>query len=129
MAHPARIVAATLLVAALAVPASLHASGSSNLMPVARSENGMTLRLDSLSFDWLLRLVNQVWPKNGPGLDPTGGNGSGTDNGPGLDPSGRAPLRRHAATKASGNSDTDNGPGLDPSGRAHSRFPQGRNPR
>ena len=123
MAHPARSLAAALLVAALVVPASLHASGLSSLSPAARPDDGATLRINSWSLDWLFRFVNQVWPKNGPGLDPTGGTGSGTDNGPGLDPTGRAPVRRHATAKDSA---PDTGPGLDPSGRAHSRFSSGR---
>jgi len=122
MAHPARILAAALLVTALAVPASLHASALPSLSPDARPGAGMSLRIDSWSLDWLFRLVNQAWPKNGPGLDPTG-TGSGTDNGPGLDPTGRAPVRRHAAAK---DSSPDAGGGLDPSGRAHSRFSSGR---
>ena len=116
MAHPARILAAALLVAALAVPASLHASGLSTLRPAARLDYAASFSANSWSFDWLFRLVNQVWPKTGPGLDPSGG--STIDTGPGLDPSGRAPVRRHAGAKDSA---PDTGPGLDPSGRAHSR--------
>jgi len=117
MAHPARILAAALLVAALAVPASLHASGLSSQSPDAQTGAGVTVRIDSWSLDWLFRLVNLVSPKTGPGLDPSGG--TGIDTGPGLDPSGRAPVRRHAAAK---DSSPDAGGGLDPNGRAHSRL-------
>jgi hypothetical protein len=96
MAHPARILAAALLMAALAVPASLHASGSAGPRPAARPDAGVSFHSNSWSLDWFFRFVNQVLPQTGPGLDPTGG-GKGTDTGPGLDPSGRASMRPHAA--------------------------------
>jgi hypothetical protein len=114
MAH-ARVLAAALLVAALAVPASLQASGLAGPRPVARFDAGSSSIAGSWSFDWLFRIVNQLWPKNGGGLDPTGGTGSGIDNGGVLDPTGRASRRMRPSA-----SSPDNGGVLDPSGRANS---------
>jgi hypothetical protein len=114
MAHPARFLAAALLLAALAVPASLQASGLSSLSPAARPDGGGTLRIDSWSFDWLFRFLNPT----GRAAVRTRATDSSPDEGGGLDPNGRAPLRRHAAAK---DSYIDEGGGLDPSGRAHSR--------
>jgi hypothetical protein len=88
MAHPARSLAAALLVAALAVPASLHASGLPSSRPSARTDAGASFAAGSGSFDWFFRLINQVWSKTGPGLaSPSNNTG---DNGGGLDPSGHA---------------------------------------
>src|SRR5260370_24687443 len=72
MAHSARFLAAALLVAALAVPASLHASGLGGPSPAARPDDGVTLRIDSWSFDWLFRFFNQLMPKTGTELHPSG---------------------------------------------------------
>jgi hypothetical protein len=143
MAHPARILAAALLVTALAVPASLQASGQPSLRPAARFDAGSSFSADSWSFDWLFRFINQLWPKTGPGLYPSGGTGSSTDTGLGLDPSGRASLHRRAADsypdagggldpngraslhRRAADSYPDAGGGLDPNGRANSRFSSG----
>ena len=114
MAHSARVLAAALLVAALAVPASLQAAGLPGPRPVAQFDAGATLSAGSWSFDWLFRIVNQFWPKAGGGLDPSGGTGSGIDNGGVLDPTGRA--SRHIRPS---DSSPDNGGGLDPNGRAN----------
>jgi hypothetical protein len=93
MSRSARFLAAAVLVAALAVPASLHAS----ILPgaAAREGSGISLRSDAWSLDWLLRFLRQVLPKAGGGMDPNGGTsmtprspGSSIDAGGGADPSG-----------------------------------------
>jgi hypothetical protein len=104
MSHRSRLLAAILLASALAVPASLQASGLPSLLPAAH-DGGSLLRASSWSLDGLLRMLHQVWVDNGGALDPTGGAsaapppGNSGDNGPTLDPSGRANSpRRHATT-------------------------------
>jgi hypothetical protein len=114
MAHPARLLAATLLVAALAVPASLHASGLSGLSPAARLDNGASFSANSWSLDWLYRFVNQVWPA--PARTHAAAKDSSRDIGGGLDPNGRASVRKNVS-----DSSPDIGGGLDPNGRAHPR--------
>src|SRR5580692_6091537 len=95
MAHPARFLAAALLVAALAVPATLHASGLPGPQPAARDEGGISSRLaESWSFDWVVGWVQRAWTKVGPCLDPHGGGcllpspPATVEVGPCLDPSG-----------------------------------------
>lgn len=94
MAHPARILAAALLAAVLAAPAALHASGLPNSRQATRGESGMSVRSAAgWSFDWLFRLLGQVLPKEGPGLDPNGKPSVApspipSDAGGALDPSG-----------------------------------------
>ena len=93
MAHPARILAAALLAAVLAAPAAIHASGLPDSRQATRGDSGMSVRsAGGWSFDWLFRLLGQIFPKEGPGLDP---NGKPTvapsptpDEGGGLDPNG-----------------------------------------
>ena len=104
MSHRSRLLAAILLVAALAVPASLQASGLPSLRPAAH-DGGSLLRASSWSLDGLLRMVRQVWIDNVPTLDPSGGTsaapppGNSGDNGGVLDPNGRANSPgRHAST-------------------------------
>jgi len=103
MSHRSRLLAAVLLAAALAVPASLQASGLPSLRPAAH-DGGSLLRTSSWSLDGLLRMLHQVWIDEG-GIAPNGGTsaapppGNSGDNGGSLDPTGRAnsPVR-HATT-------------------------------
>jgi hypothetical protein len=96
MTKLARVPAAALLMAVLAVPASLHASGLPASRPAAVKQAAKPLVTTSVwSFDWLRRALSQVLPLTGPGLDPSGGTssvkpapGSSVDTGGGLDPSG-----------------------------------------
>jgi hypothetical protein len=94
MAHPARILAAALLAAVLAAPTALHASGLPDSRLATRGNSGAPLRsIDGWSFDWLFRLLRQVLPKEGPGLDPNGKPSvaplpTRSDAGGALDPSG-----------------------------------------
>jgi hypothetical protein len=98
MAHPARILTAVLLTAALAVPATLHASGLPDLRLTVRNDGASSTRAVGLwSFDWLSHLLRQARPECGPGLDPHGGCGNGTppqnpSEGGGLDPNGKPSL-------------------------------------
>ncbi|HXO26022.1 MAG TPA: hypothetical protein VOA80_01630 [Thermoanaerobaculia bacterium] len=104
MSHRSRLLAAVLLVAALAVPASLQASG----LPSPRTaalDGGSLLRASSWSLDGLLRMVRKALIDEGPILDPNGGAsaapppGNSGDGGPSLDPSGRANAPgRHVTT-------------------------------
>ncbi len=96
MSHRSRFLAALLLVAALAVPASLQAFGLPSPRPAAHDGDSL-LRASSWSLDGLLRMVHRFWIDEGGGLDPNGGasaapppQGNSGDNGAGLDPSGRA---------------------------------------
>jgi hypothetical protein len=94
MSRSARSLAAALLVAALPVPASLHASTPPGL--AAHEGGGMSLRSEGLSLDWLLRYLQQVLPKVGGGSgNPDGGASvsprnprSSTECGGPIDPSG-----------------------------------------
>jgi hypothetical protein len=103
MSHRSRILAAVLLVAALAVPASLQASGLPSPRTAAH-DGGSMARASFWSLEGLLRMIRQAWIDEGPILDPNGGtsaapppNNSG-DNGI-LDPNGRANSPgRHAST-------------------------------
>jgi hypothetical protein len=94
MAHPARILAAALLAAVLAAPAALHASGLPDSRQATRGDSGMSIRsAGGWSFDWLFRLLGQVFPKEGGGLDPNGKptvapSPTPSDTGGGLDPNG-----------------------------------------
>jgi hypothetical protein len=104
MSRRSRLLAAVLLAAALAVPASLQASGLPSLRPAAHDGGSLSLAT-SWSLDGLLRMLHQLWIDNGGALDPTGGTsaapppGNSGDNGPGLDPTGRANAPgRHATT-------------------------------
>ena len=102
MSHRSRLLAAVLLVVALAVPASLQASGLPSPRPAAH-DVGSLIRASSWSLDGLLRMVHKFWIDEGPGLDPHGGAapppGNSGDNGGGRDPSGRANgPGRHAST-------------------------------
>jgi hypothetical protein len=102
--HRSRLVAAALLVVALAVPASLQASG----LPSPRTathDGGSMARASSWSLDGLLRMVHRFWIDEGGGLDPNGGASAAPpqrtsgDNGGTLDPNGRANgPGRHATT-------------------------------
>jgi hypothetical protein len=95
MSCRSRLLAAILLAAALAVPASLQASGLPSLRPAAH-DGGSLLHASSWSLDGLLRMIHKIWIDNGGALDPSGGTsaapppGNSGDNGGGLDPSGRA---------------------------------------
>lgn len=101
MSHRSRLLATVLLVAALAVPASLQASGLSSPRTAAH-DGGSLLRASSWSLDGLLRMVHRFWIDEGGGLDPHGGTpppGNSGDSGPVLDPSGRANAPgRHVTT-------------------------------
>jgi hypothetical protein len=104
MSHRSRLLAAILLVAALAVPASLQASGLPSPHPAAH-DGGSPPRATSWSLDGLLHMVHNFWIDEGSGLDPSGGTSAAPprrnfgDNGAGLNPSGRANLPgRHAST-------------------------------
>lgn len=104
MSHRSRLLAAVLLVAALAVPASLQASGLPSPRTAAH-DGGSLLRASSWSLDGLLRMVHKFWLAEGGGLDPSGGTsaapppGNSGDTGGGLDPTGRANSPgRHATT-------------------------------
>lgn len=104
MSHRSRLLAAILLVAALAVPASLQASGQPSPRTAAH-DAGSLLRASSWSLDGLLRMVGGFWIDGRGALDPNGSasaapppNNSG-DGGGALDPSGRANSPgRHAST-------------------------------
>ncbi|HXO40438.1 MAG TPA: hypothetical protein VN999_03250 [Thermoanaerobaculia bacterium] len=95
MSHRSRLLAAVLLVSALAVPASLQASGLPSPRTAAH-HGGSLLRASSWSLGGLLRMVRQAWIDEGPILDPNGRAsaapppGNSGDNGGILDPSGRA---------------------------------------
>jgi hypothetical protein len=101
MSQRSRLLAAALLVAALAVPASLQASGLPSPRTVAH-DGGSLLRASSWSLEGLLRMVHRFWIDEGGGLDPHGGTpppGNSGDNEPGLDAGGRANLSgMHAST-------------------------------
>lgn len=101
MSHRSRLLAAVLLIAALAVPATLQASGLPSPRP-AGHDVGSLIRASSWSLDGLLRMVHKFWIDEGPGLDPHGGAAPPTGNsgnGPTLDPNGRANSPgRHAST-------------------------------
>lgn len=103
MSQRSRLLAAILLVAALAVPAFLQASGLPSPRTAA-DDGGSLLRTSSWSLDGLLRMVHRLWIDESGGLDPHGGTsaapppGNSGDNGGGLDPNGRANLPgRHAS--------------------------------
>jgi hypothetical protein len=104
MSHRSPLLAAVLLATALAVPASLQASGLPSPHTAAH-DGGSLSRATSWSLEGLLRMIRQAWIDNGPTLDPNGGtsaapppNNSG-DNGGILDPNGRANSPgRHAST-------------------------------
>ncbi len=104
MSHRSRLLAAVLLVVALAVPASLQASGLPSPRTAAH-DGGSLPRATSWSLDGLLHMVHNFWVDEGSSLDPSGGTSaapprrnSGGD-GAGLNPSGRAnPPGRHAST-------------------------------
>jgi hypothetical protein len=105
MAYPARLLAAALLTAALAVPATLQASGPSNVRPAARADGGSSSRAAATwSFDWLLRFVHPVLPECGGGLDPNGGCAMRPrpQCGPGLDPTGGCAMKPPPAPTAGG---------------------------
>jgi hypothetical protein len=104
MSHRSRLLAAILLAAALAVPASLQASGLPSPITATHSA-GSLLPASSWSLDGLLHMIRQAWIDNGPILDPSGGTsaapppGNSGDNGGILDPNGRANSPgRHAST-------------------------------
>jgi hypothetical protein len=105
MSHRSRLLAAVLLVSALAVPASLQASGLPSPRTAAAHDGGSLLRASSWSLDGLLRMVHRFWTDEGGGLDPSGSasaappQGTFGDTGGGLDPTGRANSPgRHATT-------------------------------
>ncbi|HLY64076.1 MAG TPA: hypothetical protein VKU60_00965 [Chloroflexota bacterium] len=101
MSHRSRLLAAVLLVAALAVPAFLQASGLPSPRTAAH-DGGSLLHTSSWSLEGLLRMVHRFWIDEGGGLDPDGGTpppGNSGDSGPSLDASGRANLSgMHAST-------------------------------
>jgi hypothetical protein len=94
MAYPARILAVALLTTVLAAPATLHASGLPDSRQATRGDISSSLRyIGGWSFDWLVRLLRQVLPKEGGGLDPSGNSSvrpspTPSDGGGALDPSG-----------------------------------------
>jgi hypothetical protein len=104
MSHRSRLLAAVLLVAAVAVPASLQASGLPSPRTAAH-DGGSLLPTSSWSLEGLLRMIRQVWIDNGPTLDPNGGSSAAPpqrtsgDNGPTLDPNGRANSPGRHATR------------------------------
>jgi hypothetical protein len=105
MAYPARLLTAALLTAALAVPATLQASGPSNVRQAGRTEVSSSSRAAAiLSFDWLLRLVHKVLPECGASLNPNGGcvMQAAPQCGPGLDPSGGCAMKPPPAPTARG---------------------------
>jgi hypothetical protein len=95
MSERSRLLAAVLLVAALAVPASLQASGLPSPRPAVH-DDGSLLRDSSWPLDGLLRMVHRFWLDEGGGLDPSGGTsaapppGTSCDGGGALDPNGPA---------------------------------------
>ncbi|HEY6323462.1 MAG TPA: hypothetical protein VJA16_18125 [Thermoanaerobaculia bacterium] len=104
MSQRSCLLAAVLLVAALAVPASLQASGLPSPRTAAH-DGGSLLPTSSWSLEGLLRMIRQVWVDNGPTLEPNGGTSAAPpqrnsgDSGPTLDPNGRANSPgRHAST-------------------------------
>jgi hypothetical protein len=109
MSRFSRLFAAVFLVAALAVPATLQASGPPILRSSAPDAGGMSFQSASRALDSFFRFVQQAWLDIGPGMDPSGGTtsaappqGSSGDIGPGMDPSGRANSPgRHVSTHRS----------------------------
>jgi len=107
MSHRSRLLVAVLLLAALAAPTSLQASG----LPSPRTavhDGGSMARATSWSLDGLLRMVHNFWIDEGSGLDPSGGTsaapppGNSGDSGGSLDPDGRANAPgRHVTTHRS----------------------------
>ena len=75
MPHSARTLAAAILVAALVIPATLQASGLPGSGPAARDDGGLSLRAESWTFGSFGRFVQQLWPKCGILIDPSGGCG------------------------------------------------------
>src|SRR5260370_40319435 len=69
MSRRSRLLAAVLLAAALAVPASLQASGLPSPRTAAH-DGGSLLRASPWSPDGLLRMIHQLWLDAGGGLDP-----------------------------------------------------------
>jgi hypothetical protein len=105
MAYPARLLTAALLTAALAVPATLHASGPPHVSPAARGNGATSSRAAaSWSFDWLLRFVHQILPECGGGLDPSGrcAMQPRPECGPGIDPNGGCAMKPPPAPTAGG---------------------------
>ena len=94
MASPARFLAASVLMVGLAVPASLHASSLVYPRPANPAASSPAFHAADLlaagPLDWLLRLFQQAWTKEGASINPNGPGASGTtgDNGAGLDPNG-----------------------------------------
>jgi hypothetical protein len=95
MTSPARFLAASVLMVGLAFPAALHASSLGYPRPATPAASSLAFHATDLfsagPVDWLFSLLQQVWTKAGPGIDPSGpGTSSGAtgDNGAGLDPNG-----------------------------------------
>jgi hypothetical protein len=103
MSRCSRPLAAALLLAALAVPASLQASGLPRSLPAAH-DGGSLSRANAWSLDGLLRMIHKLIgdrgaldPRDGANVGPSQGGSSG-DSGGGLDPTGGANSGRHAPT-------------------------------
>jgi len=112
MSHFSRVLAAVLLLGALAVPASLQASGLPSFRPAAPDGGGLSFRSASRALDLFFRFVHQAWLDTGPGIDQSGGTtsaappqGNSGDNGGALDPTGRAnsPGRHSSTHRSRGN--------------------------
>ena len=97
MTSPARLIAAVVLTAILAVPAISHASTLRDLRPATPSGSASAFHAANLlaagPADWLLKLFQQLWTKAGAGISPNGPSASGAngqtgDTGPGIDPNG-----------------------------------------
>jgi len=105
MSHRSRLLAAVLLVVALAVPASLRASGLPSPRTAAH-DGGSVTRASFWSLEGLLRMIRQAWIDEGSILDPNGGTsaapppGNSGDGGGPRDPNGRANSPgRHVTTQ------------------------------
>lgn len=97
MTSPARLIAAAVLTASLAVPAISQASGLPNPRPATPSGSASAFHAADLlaagPADWLLKLFQQLWTKAGSGISPNGPGASGAtgptgDAGPVIDPNG-----------------------------------------
>jgi hypothetical protein len=117
MAHPARFLTTTLLVAGLALPVSLQASGLPGPRQATHDKSSTSSQAaESWSFDRLVGLFQRAWTKAGGYLDLNGSRclqpspGASIDAGPNLDPNGgNTPRPPHRAR-------LDAGPNLDPNG-------------
>lgn len=101
MSHITRIVVvAAVLAGGLTLAAPLHASPFQGTQPAAGAQPGaLAWSAGPWSGDWLLNLLQRIWPKNGATLDPSGGSSAAPPANPTaggtLDPSGGSGAAHH----------------------------------